>query len=206
VGSTDPVPNLDEHWHDLFERLASMFVADSSNVRHRLRAMDALPPQFQTVVQYLPAALAQAAASTAAACASLTALQGVLHWRQNATYADAHFLRGYGYCELLGPNGHWRSDRLALGLLLLGPELTYPEHAHPATEIYVVLSGNAQWRQGDRPWQQRRAAHVIEHASMEPHAMRTGAEPLLAAYLWRDHLHEPARLLERTAAAGDERR
>jgi hypothetical protein len=30
---------------------------------------------------------------------------------------------------------------------------------------------------------------------MEPHAMRTTDEPLLAAYLWQDHLKKPARLL-----------
>jgi hypothetical protein len=204
VASTDPLPDLTGHWREVFERLAKMFAADVSNVRRRSRRPDALPPQFHSVVQYLPAALALAPPSTAAVCASLTALQGALHWRQNASYTDPHFLRGYGYCELLGPNGHWHTNRLALGLLLLGPELTYPEHAHPATEIYVVLSGNAQWRQGADPWRQRPPASVIQHASMEPHAMRTGAEPLLAAYLWRDHLHEPARLLERAAPPGDE--
>jgi mannose-6-phosphate isomerase-like protein (cupin superfamily) len=197
VVSTD----LDGDWRELFEGLADVFAADSANVRHRSRPPDVLAPQFQSVVRYLPAALARAPAATAAVSASLTALQGALHWRQNANYTDSHFLRGYGYCELLGPAGHWRSDRLSLGLLLLAPRLTYPEHVHPATEIYVVLSGHAQWQQGDRPWQERPPASVITHASLEPHTMRTGAEPLLAAYLWRDHLDEPARLLERT---GDE--
>jgi len=196
VGSTDPQRDLDEQWRELFEGLADMFAADSSNVRHRSRAPDVLSPQLQSVVQYLPAALADVPAETASVCASLTALQGALHWRQNTNYIDIGFLRSYAYCELLGPSGHWRSDRLSLGLLLLGPRLTYPDHVHPATEIYVVLSGHAQWRQGARPWQDQPPASVITHASMEPHAMRTGAEPLLAAYLWRDHLHEPARLLE----------
>jgi len=202
VGSTEARPDHDAHWCELFERLADMFVADRTSVCHRSRTPSTLRPRTQPVVQHLSSALAGAAASTAAVCASLTALQGLLHWRRNASYTDAHFLRGYGYCELLGPSGHWRSERLALGLLLLGPELTYPEHAHPATEVYVVLSGNAQWRQSDGPWRQRSPASVIEHASMEPHAMRTDVEPLLAAYLWRDHLHAPARLLERTGSTG----
>jgi hypothetical protein len=206
VGSTYLVSDHDRRWRELFERLADLFVADSSSIRER-RATDALRPQVQPVVQYLPAALARPDSHTAPVCESLTALQGLLHWRQNASYSDEHFLRGYGYCELLGPGGHWRSDRLALGLLLLGPQLTYPEHAHPATEVYVVLSGRAQWRQADRVWRTRPPASVIEHASMEPHAMCTGAEALLAAYLWRDHLHEPARLLQQTASPpGDELR
>ena len=206
MGSTDSLPDLTGHWQEMFEGLAEMFPADASSVRHRSSRLGALPPQFQSVLQYLADALARAPSSTTAVCTSLTALQGALHWRQNASYSDPEFLRGYGYCELLGPAGHWLSNRISLGLLLLGPNLTYPEHLHPATELYVVLSGNAQWRQGRDPWRRRPPASVIEHASMEPHAMRTGAEPLLAAYLWRDHLHEPARLLERAVPPGDERR
>ena len=40
-----------------------------------------------------------------------------------------------------------------------------------------------------------RVGELIRHATMEPHAMRTADEPLLAAYLWQDHLDDGARLL-----------
>ena len=61
-----------------------------------------------------------------------------------------------------------------MGLLLLGPHITYPEHAHPAAEIYAVVAGRAEWLQGDRIWRNRAPGELIRHASMEPHAMRTG--------------------------------
>jgi mannose-6-phosphate isomerase-like protein (cupin superfamily) len=167
-------------------------------VRDPALVTGALSPNMLDVVRYLPRALQSAQASTADACALLMQLRNALHWRQNGSYSDPAFLRRYAYCELLGPSGHWLHTEVALGLLLLAPDVTYPEHVHRATETYVVLSGDAQWRRGVEPWQPRAPGTVIRHGSMEPHAMRTRAEPLLAAYLWHDHLHEPARLISRT--------
>jgi hypothetical protein len=57
------------------------------------------------------------------------------------------------------------------------------------------LSGTAEWQQGDAGWQERTPGTVIHHASEEPHAMRSGAQPLLALYLWRSNdLNQKARL------------
>ena len=154
-----------------------------------------LLPAMLPVVQHLAVALGHFDAHTQRACNAVSKLKGALHWSQNSTYADQDFLQGYAYCELLGPRGHLQHRELALGLLLLQPVITYPAHAHPAVETYVVLSGHAQWRQGDHKWRERGPGDVITHASMEPHAMRTNAEPLLAAYLWQDHLDESARLV-----------
>jgi mannose-6-phosphate isomerase-like protein (cupin superfamily) len=68
---------------------------------------------------------------------------------------------------------------------LLGPAAHYPSHAHRAEELYLVLSGTADWQRGDEPFAARRPGAVIIHASSEPHAMQTAQEPLLALYLWR---------------------
>ncbi len=109
-----------------------------------------------------------------------------LEWRQTYSRDEigAEFLRSYGYTEILGPTTAWRSDRLRCGFLLLGPGTHYPRHHHEAEELYVVLSGTAAWTQGDAPWRDRPPGTVIHHASGEPHAMRTAAEPLLALYVW----------------------
>jgi len=118
---------------------------------------------------------------------ALTRAAPSLEWRQ--TYSPdeigAEFLRNYGYTEILGPTAAWRSDRLRCGFLLLGPETHYPRHHHEAEELYVVVSGTAAWARGDEPWRDRPPGTVIRHASGEPHAMRTAAEPLLALYLWQ---------------------
>jgi hypothetical protein len=44
-------------------------------------------------------------------------------------------------------------------------------------------------------WRERPPGTDIHHANEEPHAMRTGARPLLALYVWRsEHLNQRARL------------
>jgi quercetin dioxygenase-like cupin family protein len=123
-------------------------------------------------------------------------------WRQ--TYStkdvDAAFLDNYGWSEILGTSGPIGSERIACGFLVLGPSTHYPRHRHEAEELYVPLSGTAGWQQGDAPWRERSPGTSIHHARDEPHAMRTGAGPLLALYVWRSaDLQQKARL---DAAAG----
>jgi hypothetical protein len=110
-----------------------------------------------------------------------------LEWRQTYTAAElgAAFLDNYGWSEILGAHGPLTSERVACGFLVLGPSTHYPRHRHEAEEIYVPLSGTADWQQGDSVWRQRSPGTPIHHASDEPHAMRTGASPLLALYVWR---------------------
>jgi len=117
-----------------------------------------------------------------------------LRWRQNPTYRDASFLARYAYCELVGPKGHVHVDHVSAGLLALAPGTHYLSHAHPADEVYHLLSGASEWQRGDEPWTHRVPGARIEHPSNVPHAMRARAEPLLALYLWRGAIAEPARL------------
>ncbi len=120
-----------------------------------------------------------------------------LAWRQTypAGAVPASFLERYGWCELAGAVGPVPSDALACGFLLLGPETYYPPHRHMAEELYVPLSGAAEWQRGLDRFAVRRPGDAVLHASGEVHAMRTGAAPLLALYLWRgDGLADAARL------------
>ncbi len=88
------------------------------------------------------------------------------------------------------------SKTLACGFLLLGPRTFYPRHRHEAEEIYLPLSGTAEWQQGDAIWREHPPGTIIHHSSEEPHAMRTHAQPLLALYLWRSaNLKQKARLV-----------
>jgi hypothetical protein len=123
-------------------------------------------------------------------------------WRQtySTTDMDAAFLDNYGWSEILGESAPIAGGRIACGLLLLGPSTHYPRHRHDAEEIYLPLHGTAAWQQGDLVWRDRMPGTLIHHASDEPHAMRTGAGPMLALYLWRGAgLAQKARL---DAAAG----
>jgi hypothetical protein len=134
----------------------------------------------------------------AAVCKAAPALA----WHQTYTASDlgAAFMQNYGWAEIFGPRSG-TAGGLACGFLLLGPNTLYPHHRHPAEEIYLSLSGLADWQQGDAVWRPRAPGVLIHHRSEEPHAMRTGDDPLLALYLWRGAgLAQPARLDQRGAA------
>lgn len=111
----------------------------------------------------------------------------MLHWGQTYTAADfgQRFIDNYGWVELFGTRGHFRNDSIAAGFLILGPGVVYPDHHHVAEEIYIPLTGGAEWRMSDDAFQERSGGEIIHHASNVNHAMRTDDEPLLALYLWR---------------------
>lgn len=112
---------------------------------------------------------------------------GEFHWGQTYTAADfgENFIDNYGWLEVFGTRGHFSNEKLAGGFLLLGPGIEYPDHHHVAEELYIPLTGGTEWRMDGGPWRRRAAGEVIRHASNVSHAMRTGANPLLAFYLWR---------------------
>ena len=77
------------------------------------------------------------------------------------------------------------STRIACGVLVLGPGVVYPAHAHAAEEVYLPLHGVAEWARGDQGFVPVPVGQGIHHGPWVPHAMRVGAEPLVALYLWR---------------------
>jgi gentisate 1,2-dioxygenase len=114
-------------------------------------------------------------------------LAGDLDWRQTYSSADfgQRFLDNYGWSEWIGDRGAFISDAIACGVLMLGPDTEYPAHSHEAEELYLPLAGRAWWRSGKSDWRLRAPGTWIHHPSWTTHAMRTGREPLLAAYVWR---------------------
>ncbi|PBC03917.1 dimethylsulfonioproprionate lyase family protein [Mesorhizobium sp. WSM3860] len=110
-----------------------------------------------------------------------------LCWGQTYTAADFSqaFIDNYGWLEVFGTRGHFVNDEVAAGLLVLGPDIVYPDHHHIAEEIYIPVTGGTEWRMGEGGFRVRAAGEIIHHASNVNHAMRTGKEPLMALYLWR---------------------
>lgn len=91
------------------------------------------------------------------------------------------FLHEFASGELVGPNGFFPSRDVSLGLLLLGPNTTYTEHAHASSEAYYILSGTVMCRIGNP--QLRRTAKpgdLIYIAPNARHDVQTGDTPMLA--------------------------
>ena len=139
------------------------------------------------VLSWLAVARHTSVPSTAPLVAALVAQADALAWQQSYAASDfgAAFLERYGWTELIGRRGPVQSETIACGILMLGPEIDYPAHAHEAEELYLPLVGAAYWTRGHEAAIERPAGLPIHHPSWVPHAMRTGAEPLLALYVWR---------------------
>src|SRR5579859_43720 len=150
-----------------------------------------------TVLRFLPRIAADQARFGAPFVSALCRAAASLAWRQSYTEREvgAAFLENYGWSELLHPRASGTGAQISCGVVVLGTDTLYPRHRHEAEEIYLPLSGTAAWLQGDALWRVRPPGTLSHHLSEEPHAMRTGDEPLLAMYLWRSsNFEQKARL------------
>ncbi len=180
-----------------------LLTRDAAELAPFLAGWPRTPAQRQVVPASLPVVrwLAELERAAGGDCADLLAslrrAESHLAWRQSYSEGETgfEFLQSYGWTEIVGLDGIATSDRIACGILLLGPKTLYPRHRHEAEEIYVPLSGTAEWLQGDARWRRHEPGTVIHHARHEPHAMRTGAAALAALYVWRsDDLAQRAHL------------
>lgn len=184
----------------LVAALRALFAASGMPVAHA--AWEISPTLRSTehvdlpVRRWLSAALADAPASTQTVAAALAAAERKLQWGQ--TYAAGDFLDAYGWAEVIGARGPLASDTHAVGVLLLGPDTFYPPHAHPAREYYVPISGVASWFSDIEDWRPVSPGELVHHPPQVAHAMRTGAQPLLAAYCWTgEDVQTSASILDR---------
>ena len=110
-----------------------------------------------------------------------------LGWRRREGLEsdDPNFPEGHANAVLLGADGLELHRDVRLGVSLLAPGVTYPDHRHPPEEGYLVLSGG-DWRQDRGPWFARAPGETVHNVPNIWHAMRAGAEaPLLALWmLW----------------------
>jgi len=128
----------------------------------------------------------------------LAELHQGLPWTRNPNYQDKPAMRAYlansASCRFIGPRGLLASEAVSLGFWMMGPGIDYPGHAHPAAETYVVLSGAAEWRIGERPVTVERQGSVVYHAPHEVHAMSTRSDHIVALFIWAGDLETPPAL------------
>lgn len=152
-----------------------------------------LQPTGHPLIRFLPDVLARAASTAPGIAAALGPIGRRLPWRYGyAPRADAPGLEhAMGWAELVGPAAPIVSHEIGFGLTLLGPDVHYFAHRHPAVELYRIVVGHPHWTVGDTT-RRRSPGDAILHATNEVHAMRTEAEPLLAIYSWSGDIDSPS--------------
>jgi quercetin dioxygenase-like cupin family protein len=159
--------------------------------RVRAATARALPgrPQAEArtlpVCRHLDRALARAGdgpPDVARIATALAAVAPALRWWRRQS-EDAVFAEGHANADVLGPGPDSlepRSD-VWIGISLMAPGITYPDHRHPPEEVYIVLS-EGDWRQESGPWHAPGVGGIIYNPPDTVHAMRAGTEPLLAVW------------------------
>jgi quercetin dioxygenase-like cupin family protein len=145
------------------------------------------------------AALLDEALPQTALGAAIAQAAPLFRWRQNPNYTTASmgaaFMAGYGYVEFAGPKeALYHAPDIRVGLLLLGPRLHYPAHAHPAEEIYHPLTEGGLWRRGQEDWRTVPAGRAIHHPPMIVHETKATGSTMLALYCWRGNTVTEAQL------------
>ncbi len=146
-----------------------------------------LPAKALPVLTFLPQMEALAPPCNQRFISLLSSWQADLHFNQTYTEEDfgAGFLQKYGWIKFLGPDAYWHNDEISSGFVLLGDNVTYPQHWHEAEEIYLPISGTGDWYHEQYGWQSKSPGDKIEHASNIKHSVRSHGQPLLLLYIWR---------------------
>lgn len=99
--------------------------------------------------------------------------------RYPAAFRDAYAVR-----ELVGPDAPLADASVRMGTVTLPPGFVYPEHRHPAAEIYVVVAGELAWTV-DGVRFAARPGSVVRHPPHAVHAMTvTGDAPAELLWVW----------------------
>lgn len=142
-------------------------------------------PKALPACSHLPAAIAAAKhgpADLAELAAAFQALSPAIAWRLRPS-DDATFTAGHANAWVVGPGDDAlepRSD-VWVGVSLIAPDITYPDHQHPPEEVYVVLS-DGDWRQGGEPWFTPGLGGIVYNPPGIVHAMRARHAPLFAVW------------------------
>lgn len=126
-------------------------------------------------------------AGIAALMNAIVAAATAAYWQRTHSEAEVgrDFLERYGWFELVGPGGHFRSDQTRAYISCWGEGLYYSWHLHEAEELYFILAGSAYFEADGLEPALLGPGDTRLHASNQPHAMTTFDRPVLGLVLWR---------------------
>ncbi len=137
------------------------------------------------VCRYLSHALDLGEAGPAApVAAAIRDLEPTLFWEHNARHTiekrGAKFMDNYAYTSF----GLTGSTTLYVGVMLLGPGITYPVTSYPSEGVFLLIGGSPEWKSGDEPWRRAEAGSIVCRPYNGAEGKKPGKEPMLALYAW----------------------
>ena len=177
---------------DVFEAEAAKDATKAPQLKRVLDLMQELrldperPEATQlTVCSHLSRALDHGEAGPVApVAAAIRDLEPTLSWAQSARHnvetRGAYFMDNYAFSSL-GLTGNTGLD---LGVMLLGPGITYPVTSYESEGVFLVIGGSPEWKSGDEPWTRVDAGDIICRSFGGAEGKRPGEEPMLALYAW----------------------
>ena len=124
------------------------------------------------------------AGPAASVAAAIRELEPTLEWQHNTRHTvelrGAEFMDNYAYSNF----GLTGSTILYVGVMLLGPGITYPVTSYPSEGVFLLIGGSPQWKIGDDPWRRVDAGSIIYRPFDGAEGKRPGEEPMLALYAW----------------------
>ena len=124
------------------------------------------------------------AGPAATVAAAIRELEPTLLWQHNPRHTvenrGAEFMDNYAYTNF----GLTGSTTLYVGVMLLGPGITYPVTSYPSEGVFLLIGGSPEWKSGDEPWRHVDAGSIICRPFDGAEGKRPGKEPMLALYAW----------------------
>ena len=173
----------------LFTALAKAFDGDLQIERTARAALFKAAPKARLIGSPIP--LPDSVHAVLAAPDAHPACQVIaetpLPWAPPQTSTDPAYIAASVlkvHVELVGPDGFVPSDKVRLGLYGMQPGADYGIRTHPAEEVFVMLAGRADWKQGDAGYATLGPGERSYHPSMLPHATRTTDSAFMSLYVW----------------------
>jgi mannose-6-phosphate isomerase-like protein (cupin superfamily) len=144
-------------------------------------------PNLIPATQHVVDCTAPTSDQTADFVNAIKALAPHASWKRTYTEEEvgAEFLSRYGYFELYGPTGMAKSESCRAYVGYWGENLVYDWHHHEAEEMYFALAGAATFMTEENDAVFVTPGQTQMHTSNQPHAMATGAGPILTYIVWR---------------------
>ena len=92
----------------------------------------------------------------------------------------------YHYVEVIGPMGHFPSADIAGGIIYLPANTPLSNHRVVAKTLFIPLAGGAEFSADKKPLAPQKSGAIMYQESNESVAFKSGATPVLIAYVWRN--------------------